>query len=114
MTSGLKTVIYPVKGLAQAKTLYGKLLGVAPAMDEPYYVGFRVGDQDVGLDPHGHSKGLTGPVGYWDVDDIQERLQQLLDAGAEVLQAINDVGGGKLTASVKDADGNIIGLLQPA
>jgi catechol 2,3-dioxygenase-like lactoylglutathione lyase family enzyme len=51
MTSGIRTVIYPVKDLARAKTLYGKLLGVAPSMDEPYYVGFRVGDQDIGLDP---------------------------------------------------------------
>ena len=25
-----------------------------------------------------------------------------------------DIGGGKLAASVKDADGNIIGLMQPA
>jgi hypothetical protein len=25
---------------------------------------------------------------------------------------VNDVGGGKLVAAVKDADGNIIGLLQ--
>jgi predicted enzyme related to lactoylglutathione lyase len=34
------------------------------------------------------------------------------DAGAETQQAINDVGGGKLIASVKDTDGNIIGLIQ--
>lgn len=53
MTSGISTVIYPVKDLARAKTLYGKLLGVAPSMDEAYYVGFSVGDQEVGLDPHG-------------------------------------------------------------
>jgi catechol 2,3-dioxygenase-like lactoylglutathione lyase family enzyme len=65
MTSGIKTVLYPVKDLARAKALYGKLLGVEPDMDEAYYVGFRVGDQDVGLDPNGHSKGMTGPVGYW-------------------------------------------------
>jgi hypothetical protein len=26
---------------------------------------------------------------------------------------VKDVGGGKLTAMVKDADGNVIGLLQP-
>ena len=45
-------------------------------------------------------------------DDIKESLQLLLDAGAEAQQAINDVGGGKLIASVKDADGNIIGLIQ--
>lgn len=40
MTSGMRTVIYPVKDIAQAKTLYGKLLGVAPSLDEAYYVGF--------------------------------------------------------------------------
>ena len=112
MTSGMRTVIYPVKDLAQAKVLYTNLLGVAPSMDEPYYVGFRVGDQDVGLDPQGHSQGMTGPVGYRDVDDIQASLKSLLDAGAEVQRAVSDVGGGKLIASVKDADGNIIGLIQ--
>jgi predicted enzyme related to lactoylglutathione lyase len=36
----------------------------------------------------------------------------LLDAGAEALQAVKDVGGGKLIASLKDADGNVIGLMQ--
>jgi predicted enzyme related to lactoylglutathione lyase len=112
MTSGTRTVIYPVTDLARAKTLYTALLGVAPMMDEAYYVGFRVADQDIGLDPHGHSKGMTGPVAYWHVDNIHERLQQLLDAGAQTQEAINDVGGGKLIASVKDADGNIIGLIQ--
>ena len=112
MTSGMRTIIYPVKDLAQAKALYGKLLGVAPYADEAYYVGFRVGDQEIGLDPHGHSQGMTGPVGYYEVDDINESLKALLDAGAEEQQAIRDVGGGKLIASVKDADGNIIGLIQ--
>ena len=81
-------------------------------MDEAYYVGFRVGDQDIGLDPNGHSQGMTGPVGYWHIDDIKKSLKALLDAGAEVLQEVKDVGGGKLIALVKDADGNIIGLIQ--
>jgi predicted enzyme related to lactoylglutathione lyase len=112
MTSGIRTVIYPVKDLAQAKALYSTLAGVAPYADEPYYVGFRVGDQEVGLDPNGHSQGMTGPIGYWQVDDIEETLGQLLDAGAETQQAVRDVGGGKLIASVKDADGNVIGLVQ--
>jgi predicted enzyme related to lactoylglutathione lyase len=114
MTSDLKTIIYPVKDLARAKVLYGKLLGVAPYADEAYYVGFRVGDQELGLDPNGHRNGLTGPIGYWQVEDIKTSLQQLLDAGAEVQQPIKDVGGGKLIASVKDADGNVTGLMQPA
>ena len=112
MTSGMKTVLYPVKDIAAAKRLYGKLFGVAPDMDEPYYVGFNIEGQDVGLDPNGHSKGMTGPVGYWHVDDINESLASLLEAGAETHQPISDVGGGKLIAAVKDADSNAIGLLQ--
>jgi predicted enzyme related to lactoylglutathione lyase len=111
VTSGIRTVIYPVKDLVQAKTLFGKLSGVEPVMDEAYYVQFNVGDQEIGLDPRGHSKGMTGPVGYWHVDDVQESLKQLLDAGAEVQQAVSDVGGGRQIASVKDADGNVIGLV---
>ena len=112
MNQGIRTVIYPVKDIAQAKTLYSKLLGVEPYMDEAYYVGFKVGDLEIGLDPNGHSQGMTGPVGYWHVNDIKKSLQSLLDAGAQVHQEVKDVGGGKLIASVKDADSNIIGLIQ--
>ena len=112
MTEGVKTIMYPVTDLAKAKAPYGKLAGVEPYMDEAYYVGFNVKGQDVGLDPHGHRKVMTGPLAYWHVDDIEESLKELLDAGAEVQQEVKDVGGGKLIASAKDTDGNVIGLLQ--
>jgi len=78
MTSGFRTVIYPVQDLDRAKALYRTLLGVEPYADEPYYFGFRVGDQELGLDPNGHGQGMTAPVGYWEVDDIEATLQQLL------------------------------------
>jgi predicted enzyme related to lactoylglutathione lyase len=112
VTSGLKTIIYPVKDLAQARTLYSKLLGVDPIMDQPYYVGFKVEDQDVGLDPNGHAQGMTGPISYWHVDDVKTTLQTLLDAGAQAQRPVSDVGGGKLVATVTDGDGNVIGLIQ--
>lgn len=103
--------VYPVKNLAKAKALYRRLIGV-PYLDEVYYVGFDIDGQDVRLDPHGHSKGLPGPVGYWQVDDIHASLRELLDAGATSLHEVNEAGDGKLTALVQDADGNIIGLVQ--
>jgi predicted enzyme related to lactoylglutathione lyase len=112
MTSGMKTVIYPVTDIAAAKHFYSKLLGVAPYADEVYYVGFKVEGQEVGLDPAGHSKGMTGPVGYWHVDDINECIDALVEAGGQTQQPISDVGGGRLIATVRDADGNVIGLLQ--
>jgi predicted enzyme related to lactoylglutathione lyase len=112
MTSGMKTVIFPVRDLPAAKQLYATALGVAPSFDEVYYVGFDVPGQHVGLDPNGHRKGMTGAVGYWHVDDIKETLDALTEAGAETVEPVNDVGGGKLVATLRDPDGNVFGLLQ--
>jgi predicted enzyme related to lactoylglutathione lyase len=109
LSQGIKTVVYPVKDIARAKALYRTLLGVEPYADQPYYVGFRVGDQEIGLDPNGHKDGLTA---YYHVDDIKQSLQSLVELGAQVQQPIKDVGGGRLIATVKDADGNLIGLRQ--
>ncbi|BCL32687.1 VOC family protein [Streptomyces aurantiacus] len=115
MSEGLKTITYPVKDLARAKALFGALLGVEPYTDEAYYVGFRApGQPEVGLDPNGHAKGLTGPVPYWHVADIDAALAGLVGAGAEVVQDIQEVGGGMRIASVQDADGNAVGLVQEA
>ena len=112
MPQGIRTIIYPVKNLAQAKALYRTFLEAEPYADAAYYVGFRVGDQEIGLDPNGHKAGMTGPLCYLHVDDIRKSLQLLQEAGAQVRQAVRDVGGGRLIASVTDADGNTLGLLQ--
>ena len=106
--SGINLIVYPVKDLAAAKKLYSTFLGVEPYVDSPYYVGYKVGDQEVGL---AHGKP-NGPISYRDVDDIRASLQTLLDAGAQTEQDVRDVGGGLLVVSVKDADGNVIGLRQ--
>jgi predicted enzyme related to lactoylglutathione lyase len=84
----------------------------SPYPDQAYYVGFRVGDQEVGLDPHSHGQGMTGPACYVQVDDIRESLKLLFDAGAQTKRAVSDVGGGKLIATVQDAGGNVTGLIQ--
>jgi predicted enzyme related to lactoylglutathione lyase len=109
MNQGIKTIIYPVKDIAQAKAIFTKLLGVEPYADAPYYVGFRIGDQEIGLDPNGHAEGMTA---YYTVADIKTSLQSLVDAGSTTVQDVKDVGGGKLIASAKDPNGNIIGLTQ--
>jgi predicted enzyme related to lactoylglutathione lyase len=112
MTAGMRTIMYPVADLDAAKSLYGELFGVEPYMDESYYVGYNVADQNIGLDPNGHSKGMSGPTGYWHVDDIKAALDGLVARGAAKVQEITDVGGGKLIATAQDPDGNVIGLLQ--
>jgi predicted enzyme related to lactoylglutathione lyase len=113
MNEGIKTVIYPVKDVEKAKALFRALMG-EPAYETPAYVGYNINGQNIGLDPNGRRHGLVGPVCYWHVDDIQSSLQALLDAGAELVQPVQDVGGGGLRATVKDAEGNAIGLFGPA
>src|SRR6476620_2373931 len=98
MNKGIKTVLYPVKDVNQSKTIFRKLLGVEPYADQSYYVGFKIGDQDIGLVPNNNSAGMTA---YYQVDDIKNSLQILLEAGAEIIQDIKNVGGGRLVASVK-------------
>ena len=112
MNAGIKTIIFPVRDVAAAKGLFTELVGAEPYADAPYYVGYRIGDQEIGLDPNGHKSGMTGPVGYWEVADIRGTIQTLAERGAQTVQEPRDVGGGKLIATVKDADGNVIGLAQ--
>jgi predicted enzyme related to lactoylglutathione lyase len=112
MNEGFTTIIYPVRDISQAKKLYNQLLGVQPMMDEPYYVGYRLGNQDIGLDPNGFKQGMTGATTYYQVSDIKQSLQSLSEAGAQVVHEARDVGGGKLVAVAKDMDGNMLGLIQ--
>jgi predicted enzyme related to lactoylglutathione lyase len=109
---GIKVVLCPVSDMATAKKLYTALLGVTPQSDAPYYVGFEAAGQQIGLLPGGGPQGLTSPVPFWQVSDIEAKLAELTAAGATVKEPAHDVGGGRLVATVSDADGNALGLLQ--
>jgi predicted enzyme related to lactoylglutathione lyase len=106
----IKLLVYPVGDLTAAKALFAEFLGVKPYVDGSYYVGFRVGDQEIGLDPN--AQDSTGPIGYVDVSDIKASLKSLLDAGGQLQQDVKNVGGGLLIATVKDGSGNTLGLRQ--
>jgi predicted enzyme related to lactoylglutathione lyase len=111
-TQGIKTVLHPVSDVAKAKAVYAALLGIAPQADDSYYVGFDVAGQHIGLVPGGGSQGMTSPVAYWHVADIEAKLAEVTAAGATLKEAAHDVGGGRLVATVTDPDGNVLGLLQ--
>jgi predicted enzyme related to lactoylglutathione lyase len=111
-TQGIKTVLYPVSDLATAKAVYAALLGVPPQTDESYYVGFAAEGQHIGLVPGGGPQGMTSPVAYSHVPDIEPKLGEVTAAGATVQEPAHDVGGGRVVATVTDPDGNVLGLLQ--
>ncbi|TDD00229.1 glyoxalase [Nonomuraea deserti] len=108
----IRTVLHPVSDLARATAVYAALLGVPPQNDSPYYVGFDAGGQHIGLVPGGGPQGMTSPVAYWHVPDIEAKLAEVIAAGATVKEAAHEVGGGRLVATVIDPDGNVLGLIQ--
>ncbi len=111
-TEGIKIVLVPVSDLATAKPVYAALLGGPPQNDASYYVGFEAAGQHIGLLPGGGPQGMTSPVAYWQVPDIEAKLAEVTAAGATLKEPVRDVGGGRLVATVTDPDGNVLGLLQ--
>jgi predicted enzyme related to lactoylglutathione lyase len=111
-TQGIKTVLHPVSDLAAAKAVYTALLGIPPQHDAPYYVGFEVEGQHIGLVPGGGPQGMTSPVAFWQVADIEAKLAEVTAAGASVKEPVHEVGPGRTVATFTDPDGNVLGLLQ--
>ena len=109
---GIKTVLHPVTDVAAAKAVYTALLGIEPQADSPYYVGYDFAGQQIGLVPGGGPQGMTTPVAYWHVSDIEAKLVEVTAAGGTLKEEPRDVGGGRLVATFTDPDGNVLGLVQ--
>ena len=114
MLQGLRTAAYQVKELDKAKAWYGKVLGLQPYFDQPFYVGFNVGGFELGLVPAEDAKPNRAPAGiaYWGVADAQTAYKRLVELGASAFEPIQDVGEGILIGAVRDPFGNVLGVIQ--
>jgi len=111
---GLRTVICRVDDLDRAKAWYRDAFGVEPYFDQPFYVGFRIGGFELGLDPD-PTDGQPGPGGstaFWGVDDAASAFDRLVQLGASAVSPTKDVGDGIKVATVADPFGNLIGLIE--
>ncbi|HVX89122.1 MAG TPA: VOC family protein [Gemmatimonadales bacterium] len=111
---GAYTVKYAVPDLDAAKAFYAKASGVAPYFDEPFYVGFNIGGDELGLDPDLSvaPNGPGGTVAYWGVSDIAQTAAHLLACGAKEIEAPKEVGEGIKVATYADPWGNLIGIIE--
>ena len=114
MFDGLRTVVYKVSDVGQAKAWYSSVLGFEPYFDQPYYVGFNVGGFELGLDPtpEGASPGPGGCIAYWGTTDCRDEVRRLIELGASAHGPVLDVGEGILVATVTDPFGNLIGIIE--
>src|ERR1700730_13683898 len=95
MFKKLRTVVYHVNDIEKAKAWYIEITGIQPYFDQPFYVGFDINGSELGLDPDltGIAPGNMSVV-FWSVDNIEQCMQQLIAAGAGILHAIEETGGG--------------------
>jgi predicted enzyme related to lactoylglutathione lyase len=109
----IRSVIYQVSDLVRARAFYVAALGREPYFDQPFYIGFDVAGQELGLHPDLtlFQPGPGGAISYWRVDDIAATWAHLQALGGAPIAPPSDVGGGMVTAIVGDPDGNLIGLI---
>jgi len=108
---GLRTAIYHVTDLGQAKAWYNQVLERTPYFDQPFYVGYSVGGFELGLVPDG-APGPGGTVVYWGVPSAELALRRLEELGATVREQLQDVGEGIRVATVADPFGNTFGVIE--
>jgi predicted enzyme related to lactoylglutathione lyase len=115
-TSGVSTVRLHARDLPAARAWYADLLGAEPYFVRDEYVEWRVG-------PHDHELGILdqtyapaheqgGSVTYWQVDEVDAALADLLARGATLHEDVRDFGGGYRGAVVFDPFGNALGIMQ--
>jgi predicted enzyme related to lactoylglutathione lyase/uncharacterized damage-inducible protein DinB len=119
-TSGVSTVRLHAADLPAARAWYADLLGAEPPFVRAEYVEWRVGphDHELGIldlrfapgESASHEQG--GSVTYWQVDDVDVALADLLARGATMHEDVRDFGGGYRGAVVIDPFGNALGVMQ--
>jgi predicted enzyme related to lactoylglutathione lyase len=71
------------------------VLGIQPYVDEQFYVGFKIGETELGLDPDAADTpgGNAGVVVYWAVEDVNATLNRLLELGATKRDSVQERDG---------------------
>ena len=105
------TIVIPVEDLAAATAFYTTAFGVEPHTDTPYYVGFNLDGQEIGINPNGDKDRMTGPVVYWSTDDLAAKVAEVEAAGGTVVRPVTQVGGGTSLALMTDPAGNQVGFI---
>ena len=123
MLRGFTTVNYWADDVEAARDWYAQVLGIEPYFQRPENgppadVEFRVGpdEDELGvIDSRYHppeaSRGPSGAIMHWHVDDVSAAVARLLELGATEYQQVTEREAGFVTASVVDPFGNILGLM---
>ena len=114
---GLRTTIYTVPSLEEAKNWYSQVFATQPYFESENYLGFDIAGYELGLlleseaKIKSESKKTDNVLSHWGVDSIVDSYQRLLELGAKPHEEPTNVGGDIVMASVFDPWDNVIGLI---
>ena len=109
---GLRTTIYKVFDLTDAKDWYTKVFQVPPYFEEEFYVGFNIAGYELGLQPeYLVTEKHDAVVSYWGVENVEAEFNRILELGATAHEEPQNVGGDIMVATLKDPWHNVIGLI---
>jgi len=110
---GLRTTVYIVPNMEEAKAWYTKAFQTDPYFDELYYIGYNIGGYELAIQPGEAAKKTSSEnvLTYWGVEDIKAQYDYFLSLGATSHEAPSNVGGELMIASVRDPWDNVIGLI---
>lgn len=120
---GLATISFFADNLQEAKKWYTNFLATEPYYafpdnENPAYIEFRLGDfeHELGIidkkyQPKLASGKIGGTVAFWQVDDINQVFDKLIEMGAKEYEQITEREDGFITASLVDPFGNILGIM---
>lgn len=110
---GLRTAIYKVGNMDEAKEWYAEAFRIRPYFDEPFYIGFNIAGYELGLLPETDptTNKPESVLTYWGVEDIQKEYDRLIGLGATEHEKPTNVGGEIMVATARDPWGNIIGFI---
>jgi len=114
MLKSLKRAVYTVKDLEAAKNWYSSVLDKKPLFDSPFTVIFQIGECSLSLrkDEKSVPGNQAGVDIYWEVDDTDEAVRLLTDAGATLESPVRDALSIRY-ARIRDPFGNILGITGP-
>jgi predicted enzyme related to lactoylglutathione lyase len=116
------TTIQPIittPDLPRLQAFYERLLGAVEVDRYPdegtvFFVGLTLGDSELGLvnDATTDLSAVQRILLSVEVDDVDDLLDRVPDAGGRVLGPSNDMPWGQRVAHVHDPDGNMVNLTQ--
>lgn len=113
MFTKLRTAIYHVSNLEDAKKWYSTLLDKPPYFDAPFYIGFDINGFELGLDPD--NTGIqfgNNSYALWNVDDLDATVATIMALGGVLQKPIETVGENMRVAICLDPWQNCIGLIE--